>query len=263
MADRTSAQAFTLLELLVVIAVVSILAGLLAAGLKAAREQGKSTRCIANLRQIGLGTAMYADDYGDQFHHVDGHIPDQGQWTANPWTDQILSPNHPSAYWGVAYIHYLGGAKEIFRCPNAQRVDEWREEGLPYPSSFWLNSTYGVNRHLISPFDGRVPGPLKIASLISPQSTIVAQDAAEQRMEGPDDSLGLFPGQSEILRQWRTGLQHLYPERQMWQEWYRHGKRCHTLWVAGHVSSIRFRGFSRGVDYRCYTGDVPLESPRF
>jgi len=257
------ARAFTLVELLVVIAIIGILASLLVVGLHSAKEKGKSARCIGNLRQIGLGVTMYADENGSQFHHVAGSIPDHGQWTANPWTSEMLSPNHPDAYWGVAYARYVGGSKELFRCPSAQHVDEWREEGFPYPAAFWLNSTYGINRYLVTPYDSTNSGPLKVTSLKSPQTTIFAQDAAEQRMEGEKDSLGLFPGESEILSQWRFALQRLYPERQMWLEWYRHREQCNTLWVPGHVSGIRFNGFDQGVDYRCYTGEVPMEPPGF
>jgi prepilin-type N-terminal cleavage/methylation domain-containing protein len=256
-------RAFTLIELLVVIAVIAVLAGLLAVGLSSAREKAKSGQCISNLRQIGLAAAMYADENDDQFHHTGGQIPDQGQWTANPWTHQMLAPNHPAAYWGVAYSGSLGRTKEVFRCPSARVVDEWREEGLPYPPSFWLNSTYGINRHVITPFEPGITHPLKVASLKAPETTILAQDAAEQRMEGPDDSLGLFPGRTEILRQWRFTFRGLYPEREMWLEWYRHGKRCNTLWVAGHVSPIRFTGFDQGVDYRCYTGQALLDPRGF
>jgi len=256
-------RAFSLIEMLVVIAVIGILASLLVLGLHSAKEKGKAARCVGNLHQIGLGMMMYADENANQFHHVGGEIPDHGQWTANPWTSQRLSPNHPDAYWGVAYAHYLGGVKELFRCPTAQHVDEWREEGLPYPASFWLNSTYGINRYLVTPFDPATVGPLKIASLKSPQTTILAQDSAEQRMEGEKDSLGLFPRESEILGQWRFALQRLYPERSMWLEWYRHRRRCNTLWVPGHVSAIPFTGFDKGVDYRWYTGAVPREHPRF
>ena len=259
----TRARAFTMIELLLVIAAIAILASLLLTGLVSAKEKGKSARCIGNLRQIGLGVTMYADDNGNQFHHTDGSVPDHGQWTINPWTNQMLSPNHPDAYWGVAYARYLGGSKELFRCPSALHVDEWREEGLPYPASFWLNSTYGINRYVVTPYDSTNSGPLKVTSLKSLQTTIFAQDAAEQRMEGEKDSIGLFPGETEILHQWRFALQRLYPERQMWIEWYRHRKQCNTLWIPGHVSAIRFSGFDKGVDYRCYTGEVPLDPPRF
>jgi hypothetical protein len=251
-----------LIELLVVIAVIGILASLLVVALGSAKEMGKSARCIGNLRQIGIGAAMYADENGSQYHHVAGSIPNHGQWTLNPWTMPMLSPNHLVAYWGVAYSPYVGGVKELFRCPSARHVDEWREEGLPYPASFWLNSTYGINRYVITPFKGATVGPLKTTSLNSPQTTILAQDAAEQRMEGEDDSLGLFPGESEVLGQWRFAFQRLYPEQAMWLEWYRHRQRCNTLWVPGHVSAIPFNGFDKGVDYRWYTGETPIERPR-
>ncbi len=259
----TRARGFSMVELLVVIAIIGILASLLLVGLHSAREKGKSARCISNLRQIGIGATMYADEYGNQFHHTGGSIPDHGQWTANPWTSELLSPNHPDAYWGVAYTRYLGGTKELFRCPSARHVDEWREEGFPYPASFWLNSTYGINRYLITAHDSSNGVPLKVANLKSPQTTILAQDAAEQRMEGAEDSTGLFPGESEILRQWRFALQRLYPEREMWLEWYRHRKRCNTLWLPGHVTAIRFNGFDQGVDYRCYVGEMPVEPVGF
>jgi prepilin-type N-terminal cleavage/methylation domain-containing protein len=156
--DRNGSRAFTLVELLMVIAIIGILVGLLAVGLSSAKEKGKSVRCIGNLRQIGIATTMYAQDHNEQLHHVAGRIPDQGQWTVNPWTSKALSPEHPSAYWGVAYGRYLGATRELFRCPSAQHVDEWREEGFPYPASFWLNSTYGINRYLVTPFETGTAG---------------------------------------------------------------------------------------------------------
>lgn len=252
---------FTLIELLVVIAIIAILAALLLPALSKAKEQGRRIKCVSNLRQIGLGVTMYVEDNNNSFHHVNGSIPNHGQWTIDPRSSVQLAPDHPLAYWGIAYVAYFGGTKEIYRCPSARIVDEWREEGKRFPRQFWLNSTYGTHQFLVNPYDKRQPRPMKVSDLESPQTTIFAQDAAEQRMEGPDDSWGLFPGHREILTQWRFSLAALYPEHQMETEWYRHGLQGNTLWVPGNISTFRFRGFEQGVDYRWYTGAMPAEQP--
>lgn len=102
----------------------------------------------------------------------------------------------------------------------------------------------------------------------SPTKMIFCQDGAEQRMDGPDDHIGLFPGASSILTQWigtgpanggpYGGLSGLYGGYPFDFEWYRHSKGNQTAWVDGHVSRIRFTGLKVGIDYRHYTGIEPL-----
>jgi prepilin-type N-terminal cleavage/methylation domain-containing protein len=64
---RKSSAAFTLIELLVVIAIIAILAAILFPVFARAREQARKTTCLSNLKQIGLGTLMYVQDYDEIF----------------------------------------------------------------------------------------------------------------------------------------------------------------------------------------------------
>jgi len=258
--------AFTLIELLVVIAIIAILAALLLPALSQAKQKAQAAQCLSNLKQIGLAGMMYAGDNNDTFFNLgQGEIPNYGCWFKDPDSTVLLASNDPLAYWALGYLEYFAKNRRLFRCPSCIHTDEWKDGGRNWPREFWLDSTYGICQYLLKPYDPTVEqGLKKVTSYKDPSKMIFCQDAAEQKMEGEDDSIGLFPNRSAILTQWigqtpYGGLSaQYYGGYHFDNEWYRHSKGCQTSWVEGHVSRIKFTGLKVGIDYRHYTGVMPL-----
>lgn len=137
MHHRIHHTAFSLVELLTVIAVLAVLAGLLFPVFATARGKAREITCISNLRQIGLAIRMYAQDYDELYpwavDATDKYTP--VIWNAHPqW--QVWIPFMPMLQ---DVLEPYMKSKELFHCPADTGYDVEDFTGVPLdanPTSF-------------------------------------------------------------------------------------------------------------------------------
>ena len=150
----TGPSAFTLLEVLIVIAVVGVLTALLLPTLRSARDRTRQTQCASNMKQVALGMAMYSADYGE-------YLP------ATIHEDHDL----PCALWGQLVARYTNG-RDAFRCPT---LGENVNKGVYYFNhfQFFLTIAFGYNHTYL----GHPDRPTPISKVKYPSETVLLADS--------------------------------------------------------------------------------------
>ena len=172
-----SRKGFTLIELLVVIAIIAILAAILFPVFARAREKARASACLSNLKQIGLGIMMYAQDYDETLPTVAfGATDGRPAW---PWEQWPAYAN----YWWAAI--FPGGIQpyiknnQIWACPR-QPGSNWATIwGVPEKIGYGYNEyIYDYNRGLstLSALS-RVPaGPAAISLVLDTWASGIYND---------------------------------------------------------------------------------------
>ena len=144
----TQSAAFTLVELLVVIGIISILLTILLPALGHARRQAYSVVCSSNLRQLGFAFLYYSQD------HDNYALPAYEETTDTYWWGQKLTDRIDHSQGFIQpYLGRAGDEESVYECP-AQPFGAYNLQGKP-PSEpdhpKWITSTYGYNAYYLSP----------------------------------------------------------------------------------------------------------------
>ena len=206
-------RAFTLIEILVVLAIIAVLAALLTSAAGSVRATMQRTQCAGNMRQIGIGLNLYCNEHGGDY----------------PESMHTTEKEHEAWVWLLK--PYLGNVDEVRICPADPKAEERRQA---------KGTSYILNEYLVVPLTdpfGNVKESFTNRSRINrPAKTIAAFIGADSL----DVGLSADHTHSRNWKDWRRVCQDIQPDRHRGgaaAEDHTHGS-ANYLFADGHVESI-------------------------
>lgn len=208
--SQPTRSAFTLVELLVVVAVLAILGGLTISALGMARSRAYQSVCASNMRQIGMGLQLFVNDHG--------HYP------------ETTHGNQLNESWIYTIADYLDDVDEVRICP-ADPLGEKRLE--QNGSSYILNSFMFVQDD--DPFGNKIGIVYDRPSLIpNPAQTMLAFNISDRLETGTQSD----HTHSSNWISWGAMLSDIQPNRHGGSENDSTSGSANYLFADGHVESI-------------------------
>ena len=214
---------FTLIELLIVIAVIGILSSLLLPILKEARKKAKIAVCTSNQKQLSISFTMYSDD-----HDLSAPLG-SGSWT--PWDDYLSSYDGRSDYSDILFdnptakIEDLGESHgAVYRCPTDEIQNEYGTDTEILGRSYSITRKYfRDNSRTHTKFMGicNSTNSRKFVDILKPSETILIFDYHHKYSNLSNDREGKISAE-DLYERYEIGLTP-------------HGDKPNFLMVDGHV----------------------------
>ena len=227
---KKGAKGFTLIELLVVIAIIALLLSILMPALQRVKEQAKQTRCLANLKQIGLAMQAYASDYDYLIPQAELR-PGIGIYTGIEMR------------WPVLFMPYLGAVTS-----DLNNLEEYYEVQIFDCPSYPLKEQtvdYCTNAFDLKGSNTESFGFTKLDDFPRHTSTIYMADyeyipdAGHIKIILKDDPIDVMKVKMQSLDVWNTNHLPSAPDGSRRVARDRHKKWINCMFIDGHSGKMR------------------------